>query len=111
MSGFQNFCGKCGRSFGEQDFPKDLRRLQNVAYGNPVPVSVLLQPVHDPLNNRTGILIIKRGIAPFIGEDALPGGFVDKNESAETAAIRELKEETGIVIDSPPLHPVYQRHR
>lgn len=42
------------------------------------------------------LLMIKRADHPFIGQWALPGGFVKMNESLEEAAYRELKEETGI---------------
>lgn len=42
------------------------------------------------------ILLIKRGNEPFAGFYALPGGFVDEDESLEVAAQRELKEETNI---------------
>lgn len=42
------------------------------------------------------LLMVKRGVHPYIGQWALPGGFVTKDESMDEAAMRELKTETNI---------------
>jgi 8-oxo-dGTP diphosphatase len=45
---------------------------------------------------RLKVLLIQRAKNPFKDHWALPGGFVDMDEDLEAAALRELKEETGV---------------
>jgi 8-oxo-dGTP diphosphatase len=49
------------------------------------------------------ILLIKRAAEPFKGEWALPGGRIDEGESAEECLVREMKEETDLVVE--PVKP------
>ena len=51
------------------------------------------------------ILLIQRGAEPFKGGWALPGGFMDMDETVEEAVIRELEEETALKnIELKQLH-------
>lgn len=45
------------------------------------------------------VLLIKRGKAPREGDWSLPGGRIERGETQEQAALRELKEETGVTAD------------
>lgn len=87
-------CSNCGNPFAaDQPWPRTCARCDRTSYRNPVPVAVLLLPVDD------GLLCIRRAIEPGKGKLALPGGFIDLNETWQEAAARELLEETGIRIN------------
>lgn len=58
-----------------------------------VTVDVVLLTIRD---DSLCTLVIRRGGAPFKGRWALPGGFVHPDEDLDTAAARELHEETGL---------------
>lgn len=51
------------------------------------------------------LLLIRRGTPPYPGKWAPPGGFVEQDESLETAAIREVQEEVGIQLRRESLLP------
>ncbi|MBO4826928.1 MAG: NUDIX hydrolase [Prevotella sp.] len=46
--------------------------------------------------NQLKLLLVERGFEPYKGHWAFPGGFMEIDESAETGALRELQEETGM---------------
>lgn len=46
------------------------------------------------------LLLIKRGNEPYKDKWAFPGGFLNMDESAEEGVKREVKEETGLNLDS-----------
>jgi 8-oxo-dGTP diphosphatase len=48
------------------------------------------------IDNDLKVLLIKRRYPPYQGMWAIPGGFVNDDESLEDAAVRKLKEETGV---------------
>ena len=53
-------------------------------------------------NGQLQLLVIERGNEPFKGQLALPGGFLRPGEDLYEAAVRELREETG--LDGRRLH-------
>lgn len=89
-----NFCEKCGTAYTERVWPRVCSNCHHIRYLNPVAAAIAMVPVEDTL------LYVKRAIEPQKGLWAMPGGFMDFNESAEEAAARELKEETGLELDS-----------
>ncbi|MDQ0778702.1 ADP-ribose pyrophosphatase YjhB (NUDIX family) [Streptomyces aurantiacus] len=93
-------CSSCGAPYGEgvSGWPRTCASCGGVAYRNPLPVAVALQPVYD--TQGAALVVITRTIAPARGGVALPGGFIDHREDWRQAVVRELKEETGIVAAS-----------
>ncbi|MBA3471006.1 MAG: NUDIX hydrolase, partial [Herpetosiphonaceae bacterium] len=58
-----------------------------------VTVDVVIFTLHD---GRLHVLMVQRKHWPYADHWAIPGGFVNMDESLETAARRELAEETGV---------------
>lgn len=91
------FCPRCGSPrFADNDWKS--RRCADcgfVYYLNPssATAAFILNP-----DNR--LLVIHRNIEPAKGMLDLPGGFCDIGESLEQGVVREVKEETGLCVDS-----------
>src|SRR5438132_11667994 len=70
-------------------------RKQPYCYEYPRP-AVTVDVVIVTREKKPRVLLIRRKHEPFAGMWAIPGGFVDMDESLEAAARRELLEETGV---------------
>lgn len=68
-------------------------------YDNPVPLVLCV------LLTGQKSLLVKRARQPYRGRWAPPGGFVDAGESVDGAAVREVREETGIILSEEQLIP------
>lgn len=92
-----HYCPRCRcalerRLIGNREYPA-CPTCHYVHFHNPIPVA---ETIVTDAEGR--ILLVKRKLPPRSGDWALPGGHIDFNESAEEAAVREVKEETGLEI-------------
>lgn len=85
-----------------KEFPLDLIQ-GSVTIKNP------LLTVDTVVTNNTSVVLIKRKNPPYKGFWALPGGFVEYEETVESAAVRETKEETGLDVELGTIVGVYSK--
>lgn len=89
------FCPICAGNLIREVIEERLRlrcqKCGEIHYENPKPSVALLCR-----NERGEILLALRNVDPAAGRWCLPGGFLEMGETVEQAALRELKEETGL---------------
>jgi mutator protein MutT len=56
-----------------------------------------------------GVVLIKRRYEPLAGQWSLPGGALEVGETLEAAVVREVQEETGLVVEAGPVLDVFDR--
>lgn len=71
-------------------------KKRQYVYSYPRPMVTVDAAVFSVRDGRLHVLLIERRNDPFAGYWALPGGFVEMDETLEQAVVRELREETGI---------------
>ncbi len=91
----KSYCSFCGRPLYVDTLEGKDRQVckdcKAVYYENPLPAASVILP-----NRNREILLVKREREPFKDMWCFPIGFAEVGESIEAAALRELKEETGI---------------
>lgn len=91
------YCPVCGHQLGEREEGGRIRQACDncgyVHYVNPVPAVGIL------IEMEGGIVLIRRNNPPHQGRWALPSGYIESDESAEDAAVREALEETGLQVE------------
>ncbi len=105
------FCPRCGGGLDKRvvkvSEPKRLvcQDCSFIFYQDPKVVAGTVIPLDD------GIVLLKRGVEPALGKWVFPGGYVDRGESVQGAAVRETKEESQLDVQLGPLLNVYSYAR
>jgi 8-oxo-dGTP diphosphatase len=93
-------CSYCGGAYPQDaTWPRVCVECGETIWRNPLPVSLLLMPVSYDDGRPDGVIVVRRAIEPGFGELCLPGGFLDFGETWPEGAVREMREETGILAD------------
>jgi ADP-ribose pyrophosphatase YjhB (NUDIX family) len=104
------FCSRCGTRLGFGPVAgEDRSRLSCPACGHIAYVNPRLVVATLPVTDAGELVLIKRGIEPGFGSWAQPGGFLEVDETVTEAAVRETREETGLVVEPGQFVGLYSR--
>jgi ADP-ribose pyrophosphatase YjhB (NUDIX family) len=105
-----NFCSNCGSALnlGAID-GEDRDRLSCAACGHIAYVNPRLVVTTLPVTDDGQLVLLRRGIEPGRGAWAQPGGFLEVDETVHEAAIRETREETGLIVEPGEIIGLYTR--
>lgn len=100
------FCSFCGTAYeAPLTYPRRCAKCQVSVWSNPLPVSVVLLPVAHALGE--GLLVVRRSIEPKKGLLALTGGFLEDHETWQQGGVREVREETLVLVEPSSLTPFW----
>ncbi len=106
MSVDNTYCHRCGERLVEREVAGRLRPSCE-SCGQTVFLDPKVAVVVVATDGGGEILMVKRAIEPMMGRWSLPAGYVDRGEVVEEAAIREVREETGVEVRLDSLLGMY----
>jgi len=105
-----NFCSRCGTRLvvgavaGEHRTRASCGACGFIAYLNPRLVVTTI-----PVTDDGQVMLLRRGIEPGYGAWAQPGGFMEADETVIGGAVRETREETGLIVEPVGIVGLYAR--
>ena len=102
-----SYCARCGHALVVEEVHGRPRPrcpgCGHIVFLDPKVAAVVLIAIDGKL------VLVRRAEEPALGEWSFPAGYVDRAEAVEDAAVREVREETGLDVEITRLLGVYSR--
>jgi ADP-ribose pyrophosphatase YjhB (NUDIX family) len=112
MTPILRYCSRCG---GELTFGpvegEERERYHCLACGHITYVNPRLVATALPITEEGQVVLIRRAIPPGVGTWAQPGGFLEADETVIQGALRETREETGLIVEPVGIVGLYPQPR